>query len=74
VNLENEPGKEITDAKVYLWGLNYLVNDSGDKKATLEGSHYASVSGEVLFTHTMVDRPCYQPFYIIFRSTIRKLK
>lgn len=74
MNLENEPGKEITDAKVCLRGLNYLVNDSGDKKATLEGSHYASVSGEVLFTHTTVDRPCYQPFYIIFRSTIRKLK
>lgn len=30
--LENDPGKEAPDAKVYLWGLNYLVNGSGDKQ------------------------------------------
>lgn len=29
---ENKPEKETANAKVCLWGFNYLVNDSGDKK------------------------------------------
>ena len=50
MNLENEPGKEITDAKVCLRGLNYLVNDSGDKKATLEGFHKQLIYSSIVFT------------------------
>lgn len=51
MTLENEPGKEITDAKVCLWGLNYLVNDSGDKKQ-LWKAHIMLLSLErYFFTH-----------------------
>lgn len=55
---KNEPGKEIANAKVRLWGF-----DSG-LKASLEVSHYASVSVEVLFTDSGKTDVATSPFTI----------
>lgn len=57
--LENDPRKDIANAKVCLWGFNYLVNDPGEKKQ-LWKSHVMLLALWRYFLHTVV-KPTWLP-------------